>query len=164
LERRLHRSEEERVIFGVCGGIAAYLDLDPTLVRVLFVLGAVFSSGFVILAYIVLAVIMPAAERAGRITGEVVRQNLDDLEARTRELGDDLRHIFGRGSPEDGSDGGTSTGRRSDAWIIGLVLVVAGIIFLLDNLRVLSWWQFGQLWPLILVVVGIALLLRRRER
>ncbi|HLB13083.1 MAG TPA: PspC domain-containing protein, partial [Dehalococcoidia bacterium] len=68
MERRLHRSEEERVIFGVCGGIAAYLDLDPTLVRVLFVLGAVFSSGFVILAYIVLAVIMPAAERAGRIT------------------------------------------------------------------------------------------------
>ena len=56
--RRLMRSRSDRKLFGVCGGLAAYLDLDPTLVRVGFVLGSV-VFGPLILIYFGLAFAIP---------------------------------------------------------------------------------------------------------
>ena len=59
----LQRSREQRVIAGVCGGIAEWLGWNPTLVRVLFVLVSVLSVAFPgILAYIVLWILMPERE------------------------------------------------------------------------------------------------------
>ena len=55
---RLVRSEHDRVIAGVCGGLARHLDVDPTLVRVLFVIAALLG-GPGVLAYIVLWIAMP---------------------------------------------------------------------------------------------------------
>ena len=49
----------ERKIFGVCSGLANYFDTDPTIMRILFV-AAFFGFGMGLLAYIVMAVIMPA--------------------------------------------------------------------------------------------------------
>jgi phage shock protein C len=48
----------ERKLFGVCSGLANYFDIDPTLVRVGFILGVVFA-GTGLLVYIILAVVMP---------------------------------------------------------------------------------------------------------
>ena len=58
--RKLTRSITNRMIAGVCGGIAEYFDLDPTLVRVGYVVLSVISAGFPgLLVYIVLWVIVP---------------------------------------------------------------------------------------------------------
>lgn len=58
--RRLTRSRRFKKIAGVCGGIAEYFDLDPTVVRVAYVLLSIISAGFPgILAYIVLMFVMP---------------------------------------------------------------------------------------------------------
>ena len=58
----LHRSVSNRMIGGVCGGIAHALDWDPTLVRVLYVLVSILSAAFPgILVYIILWIIMPSA-------------------------------------------------------------------------------------------------------
>ncbi len=57
-EKRLHRSRTEKMIAGVCGGIAEYLDIDPTIVRVLWVLVA-FLAGTGILLYLILWIVMP---------------------------------------------------------------------------------------------------------
>lgn len=57
-ERRLYRSNNEKMIAGVCGGLAEYLDLDPSIVRLLFVLLALtFGNG--ILIYLILLLVMP---------------------------------------------------------------------------------------------------------
>lgn len=56
--RRLYRSRYDKQLAGVAGGMAEYLELDPTLVRVLWILSA-FLGGFTILLYIILAFIMP---------------------------------------------------------------------------------------------------------
>ena len=56
-EKRLYRSRESRMLCGVCGGIAEYFNIDPTLIRLLFVLFGVSGSG--ILAYIIAAIIIP---------------------------------------------------------------------------------------------------------
>ncbi len=55
---RLVRSTTDRKIAGVAGGLAAYLDLDPTLVRVLWVV-TVIGAGFGVLAYIILWIVLP---------------------------------------------------------------------------------------------------------
>lgn len=58
----LQRSRTHRMIAGVCGGIAEWLDWDPTVVRVLYVLVSILSVAFPgILVYIVLWIVMPKA-------------------------------------------------------------------------------------------------------
>jgi phage shock protein PspC (stress-responsive transcriptional regulator) len=61
--RRFLRSRHDRMVFGVCGGLARYFGLDPTLTRVLFALAAVLT-GLVpfAIAYVVLAIITPTEE------------------------------------------------------------------------------------------------------
>lgn len=56
-QKRLYRSETNRMICGVCGGIAEYILIDPTIVRLLFALLALGGSGFVF--YIIAAIIIP---------------------------------------------------------------------------------------------------------
>jgi phage shock protein C len=60
--KKLTRSQSERMICGVCGGLAEYLNVDPVLVRLAFVFLAM-ADGVGLLAYIVLCIIMP--ETAG---------------------------------------------------------------------------------------------------
>ena len=61
--RRLTRSSRHRMIAGVCGGIAEYLDVDVTVVRVLYVLISIVSVAFPgILAYIILMFVMPRSD------------------------------------------------------------------------------------------------------
>ena len=62
LRRPLRRSRRHRMIAGVCGGIAEWLGWDPTLVRVLYVVGSVLSVAFPgILVYLILWIIVPKA-------------------------------------------------------------------------------------------------------
>ena len=58
MDKRLYRSRENRMLGGICGGIAEYFNIDPTLVRLGLVLFcALGGSGFI--AYIIAAIIMP---------------------------------------------------------------------------------------------------------
>lgn len=57
MNKRLYKSRDEKMIDGVCGGIAEYFDIDPTLVRLIWAVFGATGSG--ILAYIVAAIIIP---------------------------------------------------------------------------------------------------------
>jgi len=58
--KRLHRAKEkESMVGGVCAGIADYFSLDPTLVRLLWVLMTIFSFGTGIVGYLIMWIIMP---------------------------------------------------------------------------------------------------------
>lgn len=61
-KKRLTRSRTDKKFLGVCGGIAEYLNLDPTLVRIAFVIGVISSFGPLVLAYFGLAFVMPKEE------------------------------------------------------------------------------------------------------
>ncbi len=58
-KKKLTRSRTDKKLFGVCGGIAEYLNLDPTLVRIAFVVGVIGSGGPFVLGYLALAFLMP---------------------------------------------------------------------------------------------------------
>lgn len=59
MKKRLYRIEEGKQIAGVCGGIAEYFDLDPSLVRLLWILFTA-CAGSGIIAYIIAAIVIPS--------------------------------------------------------------------------------------------------------
>lgn len=63
-KKKLFKSRTSRRIAGVCGGIADYLGMDPTMVRILFVIFTFIGSGSPILVYIALSVILPKAPKS----------------------------------------------------------------------------------------------------
>ena len=56
--KKLYRSRTNRKIWGICGGLAKYLDMDPTVVRIIAVV-SIFISGIGIIAYIVMRIMVP---------------------------------------------------------------------------------------------------------
>jgi len=56
---RLTRSHDDRMVAGVCAGLARHLGVDPTLVRLLTVIGVIFGFGTVAIAYVIAWVILP---------------------------------------------------------------------------------------------------------
>ncbi|HOA35566.1 MAG TPA: PspC domain-containing protein [Bacillota bacterium] len=62
--KRLYRSRRNSMIAGVCGGLAEYLNMDPTVVRLIYVLLSLFTAAFPgLLVYIIAAIIMPLEEQ-----------------------------------------------------------------------------------------------------
>lgn len=66
--RRLRRSRFERKLFGVCGGLAEYFNIDPTIVRLLFVVSALASFGLTAALYVVLAIVVPGESLIPRMS------------------------------------------------------------------------------------------------
>lgn len=67
-DKKLVRSSEDRMLFGVAGGLAAYLNIDPVLVRLFFVL-LTLSTGYAPIIYILLALLMPEDQPVAKANG-----------------------------------------------------------------------------------------------
>ncbi|MBI4022886.1 PspC domain-containing protein [Candidatus Berkelbacteria bacterium] len=145
-KQRLYRSETDRVIAGVAGGIAEHLNIDATLVRVLFVLLTLWGGGGLVL-YLILWILVPSQSYHGsKAVEKVVRTNAEELGERAEALGEDLEAMAERA--------GIKTW-----WAV--ILILLGVVFLLGNLGVVSLIVFGKLWPLLLVIVGLIILANR---
>jgi len=60
MEKRLYKSNDNKILCGVLGGIGEYFDLDPTLIRIAYVLLSLCTTGFPgLLGYILMAIVMP---------------------------------------------------------------------------------------------------------
>jgi len=58
--RKLYRSRKQRLIAGVCGGLGEYFGIDPTLMRLIFIVAGLFSGGLlVVIAYLIFMIIVP---------------------------------------------------------------------------------------------------------
>ena len=82
---RLTRSNTDRVIAGVCGGIANYLNVDPALVRLGFVL-LVWLGGLSPLIYVILWAVLPTENTVGQAFTTQVRENLSEIEQRATSV------------------------------------------------------------------------------
>jgi phage shock protein C len=148
--KRLVRSRSDSVVGGVCGGLGVYLSIDSTLVRLFFVLLA-FAEGIGILLYFVLWVVVPREDRVeGATLEENVRSGAEEIAERARELGEELQT-------------GVKMPSHRTGLFIGLGLIIIGGYYLLDSLNIywLSWFKWGVIWPVLVIVAGILLLVRR---
>ena len=151
MEKKLTRSEKERILGGVCGGLAEYFGFDPTLVRLVFVL-LTLAGGAGILVYIVLWIIMPRRPQAE--ARAVVGENIEDIKKRLVELEGEVKTAV--------------TGEKAQEWKqsagfwLGLLLAALGLLLLLANLGLFRWWRWVILWPIALILLGLLLVWRRR--
>jgi phage shock protein PspC (stress-responsive transcriptional regulator) len=152
VNRRLYRCQHDRILAGVASGVAERFDLDPTLVRVLWLL-SVFFGGFGLVAYIVMAIIVPL-EPAGR---PVVDMTATDPSAEGQSgaatgpatAGWHATPVEHRHVPRD-------TGRLG-MWA-GIVLILFGALALVDTLLP-GWADHGRfLWPAFILGIGVLLL------
>ena len=124
MEKKLYRSRTNSMIAGLCGGLGEYLNVDPTILRVVAVL-LIFADGIGLLAYLVGWILIP---RRPGMEAEVVTEERSEL----------------------------------SRLLPGLALIVIGLIFLLNNL--VLWFRFSYLWPLVLIVLGVAILIKAQKR
>jgi len=61
--KRLYRSDSEKLIGGVCGGIAEYFGLDPTLVRLGYIVLSIFTVFSGVLAYLIMWIVIPSSKK-----------------------------------------------------------------------------------------------------
>ena len=130
MKKRLYRSRKDRMVWGVCGGLAEYFNIDPVIVRLVFVL-LIFADGLGVLAYIVMAIIFPSEEK-------VARPNKSELET---------------------IEGATRRNR-----VLGIILIIIGVLILIANFFREWWLQWINIWPLIIVGLGLIILLLNARR
>jgi phage shock protein C len=142
--KRLYKSRKNKVIDGVCGGIAEYFEVDPVLVRVLFVL-FLFMGGSAFIAYIVGMIIIPKEPQDLRQKQEKAKEETQPVSTQ---------------SPTD-----------SGALIIGIFLVVLGAFFIMGNFHMFGgfyWWMRHHFWdymiPGLIIVAGLALIIKGAEK
>jgi len=105
---QLRRKRQERVLFGVAAGLADYFGIDSNLVRIGFVLGAVFppTSAISLLGYGLLAVILPQEGSEDLPGRERVQRNLEDLRTEVTDLAGTVRStLTGAGREQRASEG-----------------------------------------------------------
>jgi len=158
MEKRLYRSRSDRMIWGVCGGLAKYFGIDPVIIRVVFVL-LIFANGLGILAYIILAIVVPLESSKVTTPKEMVRENVEEMKETATELG---REIHSTLVGEEGEEMAKARHRRLN--IFGITLIVVGILFLLGSFNLFWWFHWGNLWPLIIVAIGVLIILGARRR
>ncbi len=160
MAKKLYRSREERMIWGVCGGMAEYFEVDPTIIRVAAVL-SIFVSGLGVLAYILLALVVPLESSSAGKPNEVIKENVEEMRATAAEFGQQVQSaLAGRESKSMAA----SERRGNTVTVIAIILIILGVIFLLDNLRLFWWLRFRFLWPFILIAIGLLFLLRPRRK
>ena len=75
--KRLYRSSDQRMLLGVCGGLGEYFDIDPTIVRIIFIV-LIFAGLSGALLYIALAIIMPSEDKLETHPREAARSTVDE--------------------------------------------------------------------------------------
>ncbi len=142
-KRRLHRSIDDRFLFGVAGGLADFFDIDPVLVRVGWAVLTVATLGIAALAYLVLVIVTPN----GSQTASGAIGTADDL---SNEGSDRV--------VEANLDEGMSK-RHLARNLFGVGMIILGMIVLLGNLGVFDSVRWEIVWPVVIVVLGVTILL-----
>jgi|P1105metagenome_2_1110788.scaffolds.fasta_scaffold00562_4 phage shock protein PspC (stress-responsive transcriptional regulator) len=134
--KRLERSRTNRVIAGVCGGLADYFKIDIALMRVLFVVATICGS-FGFWMYVILWIVVPEEYALG--PGNINENSYDDtIDITPNEAREEKKSVNG-------------------AMIASLILIFIGVMALVDNFTPIAWvWK---LWPVPLIIIGVILLI-----
>lgn len=154
MAQRLYRSRKETMISGLCGGIAEYFDIDPTWIRLVFVL-LIFAGGAGIIAYLIGMIIVPKAPLEA---GQPPPVAAGGVGGSTGASAASAPAPAPTGSPPAATSG-TPPARAE--YLIGGILVLVGLFFLFENL---FWFPFHRLWPILLIVIGAILIIKAMDR
>lgn len=169
MRERLYRSRGDRMLFGVAGGMARFLDIDASIVRIVWAL-LVLAGGAGLLLYIVAAIVIPE-EPTGWAPGSASAAR--DAAGAATSAGPAGASSGAAASGATASSGGSGPAwgyragvdrreRGGGAVLLGIVLVVLGAWFLLQ--RFVPQLDSDLLWPAVLLLLGGALVVGSLRR
>lgn len=177
MENRLLRNEHDKVIAGVSSGLAAYMQVDVTIIRLLFVLSTVFLVGTGILVYLVMWIVVPVnndpAAKFNKFNDYFKKQNPG---------GFNTPPPFGQSGPFTTNENAETKATAGSDWqkpadfklpknndtgrtVGGLFLLVVGLYFLMNEFNIIPYWfSLSKLWPLVFVAIGLSFILKSKRK
>lgn len=152
MNKKLFRSNKDKMLAGVAGGLAEYFAIDPTLVRIIFVV-SLFAGGAGVVAYIILWIVVPEEPFVFATPGQ-------QAESKSSEESGSIPDDTARSTQQQYYQAMAEQKHKRSS-VLGIILVVVGLLFLLDNF--IPRIHFGDFWPLLFVAVGVGLLLNARK-
>lgn len=134
---KIYRSETDKMLGGVCGGLARYFNVDVVLIRLLWVL-AVFLGGSGVVAYLIAWIIIPPDPGAARNVAPGGEDN-GECGGCVQRAGE---------PPSDHNPGKTA----------GLILICIGAFFLLKEF--MPFFPWNKLWPVVIIAMGLVIVAR----
>lgn len=144
MEKRLYRSRKKKVIAGLCGGLGEYLDIDPVILRIIFVLITIFH-GIGVIVYIIMWIIVQEEPYDKSFTEE---SKEPETENETKK-----ESTFTNNSKQATESPSSSNGRI----VIGVLLIIIGLVFLSE--KFFPFFDFEFVFALGLIGFGIALII-----
>lgn len=146
--KRLYRSRTDRMIAGVCGGLAEYFHIDATLVRILFA-AMILGGGFGIGLYIILWIVIPL---------EGCCETSSSADDRLKQFGHEVQ-TNAKSWTDDWHGQGEHPERRT--WF-AIILIAVGLMALSNEFLPWHWFHWNMLWPILIVLVGLMIIFRRK--
>ncbi|WP_337041250.1 PspC domain-containing protein [Emticicia sp. 17c] len=142
MEKRLYRIRQNQTLGGVAQGLAEYFNLDVTLIRVVFVL--LFFTPFPsIFTYVLLWIVLPVKDAYGYVSTANFNETINSETSNFTTM---------------------SSRNQNNNLVGGAVLIILGVIFSFKTFFHINLWRYiGQMWPLILVGLGVWLIVRDRK-
>jgi phage shock protein PspC (stress-responsive transcriptional regulator) len=152
MENRLIRTQQDRIIGGVCGGLARYLNIEVVLVRLFFVVFAL-VGGIGPLVYIILWIVVPSEEQIGGSTTQVYSVDGEVIKERAENFKDEFVEMVNR------------PGKKTGLYI-GVALILVGAYIFLKNLNIpwLAWVNNNVILAAMILLAGVALLVVSLKR
>ena len=158
MEKKLQRYDDEKMIAGVCAGLADYLDIDVTWIRIAFVV-AVLAGFSGLLAYIILWIAVPTRP----FNPDFNKFNTDYRVYEDKGFSNNPTNSY-NSSPQSNPYVASQKNEKGKV-IIGLLLIAFGGIFLLDEFNIIPYWfNFGKLWPLVFIIPGIIMITKAGKK
>jgi phage shock protein PspC (stress-responsive transcriptional regulator) len=156
MEKKLYRDEYRKKIGGVCAGLAEYFDIDVAIVRALFVI-TFFAGGSSFLAYFVLWIVVPTKSAA--YFNPTVDYRVPPQQP--------FNPFEDKGTVNQGQPFVPLTPKKTSTpagIIFGCILIFFGAVFLFHELGIFRFWHVARLWPVILVVGGLAMIVSGQKK
>lgn len=163
--RRLYRDPEHRVIGGVCGGLGAYFNMDPVVLRIIFVALFFLTSGTALLAYIILWIAVPKAmNTTQRLEMRGQEATVKNIEKSIKEEVNDMKETFNKMKDSETYNKGKQNAAVAGSVaysglrvilkvaviVIGVLLIISGFLGLLGLISsMVIGHSFVQGWPMI---------------
>ena len=158
MTERLYRSRKNRILGGVCSGLANYFKIDPVIIRVLFVLFVIFK-GFGVLLYIILWIIMPEepvlfnyySNNTSKPSDGTTEENKTENATNSDETKMNSENI-----PNFTMNETPVPKTSKSSFIGGIILIAGGFLLLFDNLFDII--DRIDIFPLLFIGIGIYLI------
>lgn len=150
--KKLYRSTDDYIVGGVCAGLGEYFNIDPVIVRILFIL-LTLGNGVGLVVYIILMIVLPK-----RGHGEY---NDDVRKEHAKEFVNDIKHGVKNFAKEMKIEDAHHKKEGKD--LMAVLLIIFGFILFFNQIFPTHWFRWDLFWPLIIIFIGFWILFKKEK-